>query len=530
MEVNRNILMGVAFCGQLMMGAAKNAGTDNADTRPNILFCVVDDVSFGHWGCYGAKWVHTPACDYVASSGALFTRAFTPNAKSGPSRSCILTGLNSWQLGPAANHFAFFPEDVRSFPEVLAEHGYQVGMTGKGWFPGDPGRQNGKPRELIGKRYNRIKCNPPYPTVSNIDYSANFRLFLKKRNAEEPFFFWYGGWEAHRPYTPGSGISENRTGESVDRVPGIYPDCATVRTDMCDYAFEIEYFDSHLSRMIAMLDDEGILDNTIIVVTSDNGMSFPRIKGQCYYDSHHMPLVIMWPGRIEPGIVIDSFVSFTDFAPTILDAARIRPEESGMKPFEGKSLLNLLKNTDDDPRPFMCIGKERHDIGRPGDAGYPIRGIITEKWLYLVNYESSRDPAGNPETGYLNYDASPTKTLLLGRKNRYYRLSFGKRPAEELYDIVSDPDCIDNLARKRFAAPICDSLRSIMENKLVEDGDPRMFGRGDEFDRYEFSNPLYRNYYDRLMRNDSIPLPNWIVPSDVDWKRQHRLRGRVHPL
>lgn len=112
---------------------------------------------------------------------------------------------------------------------------------------------------------------------------------------------------------------------------------------MCDYAFEIEYFDSHLSRMIAMLDDEGILDNTIIVVTSDNGMSFPRIKGQCYYDSHHMPLVIMWPGRIEPGIVIDSFVSFTDFAPTILDAARIRPEESGMKPFEGKSLLNLLK-------------------------------------------------------------------------------------------------------------------------------------------------------------------------------------------
>lgn len=299
---------------------------------------------------------------------------------------------------------------------------------------------------------------------------------------------------------------------------------------MCDYAFEIEYFDSHLSRMIAMLDDEGILDNTIIVVTSDNGMSFPRIKGQCYYDSHHMPLVIMWPGRIEPGIVIDSFVSFTDFAPTILDAARIRPEESGMKPFEGKSLLNLLKNTDDDPRPFMCIGKERHDIGRPGDAGYPIRGIITEKWLYLVNYESSRDPAGNPETGYLNYDASPTKTLLLGRKNRYYRLSFGKRPAEELYDIVSDPDCIDNLARKRFAAPICDSLRSIMENKLVEDGDPRMFGRGDEFDRYEFSNPLYRNYYDRLMRNDSIPLPNWIVPSDVDWKRQHRLRGRVHPL
>ncbi|HIW65372.1 MAG TPA: sulfatase-like hydrolase/transferase, partial [Candidatus Alistipes intestinipullorum] len=234
--------------------------------------------------------MHTPACDYVASNGALFTRAFTPNAKSGPSRSCILTGLNSWQLGPAANHFAFFPEDVRVFPEVLAENGYQVGMTGKGWFPGDPGQKDGKPRELIGKKYNRIKCDPPYPTISNIDYSANFRFFLKKRDVDKPFFFWYGGWEAHRPYTPGSGISGDRTEKSVDRVPEIYPDCATVRTDMCDYAFEIEYFDRHLSKMIEMLDHEGILDNTIIVVTSDNGMSFPRIKGQCYYDSHHMPL------------------------------------------------------------------------------------------------------------------------------------------------------------------------------------------------------------------------------------------------
>ena len=201
-----------------------------------------------------------------------------------------------------------------------------------------------------------------------------------------------------------------------------------------------------------------------------------------------------------------------------------------MKPFDCRSLVSLLENNEDEPRPFMWIGKERHDIGRPGDVGYPIRGIITEEWIYLVNYEPTRDPAGNPETGYLNYDASPTKTLLLKRKGRYYRLSFGKRPSEELYNIVSDPDCIDNLAGKSSATLICDSLRTIMENKLIEDEDPRMFGKGDVFDRYEFSNPLCRNYYDRLLRNDSIPLPNWIVPSDVDWKRQNRLRGTTHPF
>lgn len=515
--------MGAAFCGPLFTAAAQNAKTAKQDDRPNILFCVVDDVSYGHFGCLGAEWINTPACDYVASNGAVFTRAFTPNAKSGPSRSCIITGLTSWQLGPAANHFVFFPEDVPTFPEILAENGYQVGMTGKGWFPGEPGMKDGKPRELIGRRYNNIKCKPPYPTVSNIDYAANFRNFLKKRDKDEPFFFWYGGWEAHRPYTPGSGLSDNRNADSVDRVPQIFPDNSIVREDLCDYAFEIEYFDLHLSRMINMLKREGILENTIIVVTSDNGMSFPRIKGQCYYDSHHMPLLIMWPGRIKSGSVIDSFVSFTDFAPTILDVAQIDAESSGMKPFEGQSLLDVLVNGETTSREFVCIGKERHDVGRPGDVGYPIRGIVTDKWLYLVNYEPSRDPAGNPETGYLNYDASPTKTMLLAKKNKYHKLSFGRRPSVELYDIVSDPDCVKNLARKKSLAHICDSLRTIMEGKLIEDGDRRMAGRGEEFEKYLFSNPLYRGYYDRMMQKDSVPVPNWIVPSDIDWKLRNKM-------
>ena len=86
-------------------------------------------MSYGHWGCYGCDWIKTPGCDFVARRGVRFTNAYTPNAKSGPSRSCILTGLTSWQLGAAANHFAFFPQDVMTFPEALKENGYTVGMT-----------------------------------------------------------------------------------------------------------------------------------------------------------------------------------------------------------------------------------------------------------------------------------------------------------------------------------------------------------------------------------------------------------------
>lgn len=104
--------------------------------RPNILFAISDDQSFPHAGAYGCTWVKTPAFDRVAKEGLLFNQAFTPNAKCSPSRAYILTGRNSWQLEEATNHVPFFPEKFKTFPEALAEQGYFVGRTGKGWAPG----------------------------------------------------------------------------------------------------------------------------------------------------------------------------------------------------------------------------------------------------------------------------------------------------------------------------------------------------------------------------------------------------------
>ena len=107
----------------------------------------------------------------------------------------------------------------------------------------------------------------------------------------------------------------------------------------------------------------------------------------------------------------------------------------------------------------MLIGKERNDIGRPHDWGYPIRGIVKGDQLYLHNFEPTRWPGGNPETGYLDCDGGPTKTEVLktrtipGQK-RYWDLCFGKRPAEEFYDLRADPDCVTNLAGRVEAAGV----------------------------------------------------------------------------
>ena len=130
----------------------------------------------------------------------------------------------------------------------------------------------------------------------------------------------------------------------------------------------------------------------------------------------------------------------------------------------------------DPTRNRMVIGKERHDLGRPNDQGYPVRAIRTPEYLYVRNYEPDRWPAGNPETSYPNCDNGPTKTLITSQFDAYYRLCFGKRPAEELYRVDADPDCMKNLADEPSLRALKDQLSSEMESLLRKDEDPRVFG------------------------------------------------------
>ena len=467
------------------------------ENRPNILFCIADDATFLHFGAYGSKWVKTPSFDKVANEGLLFMNAYTPNAKCGPSRACILTGRNSWQLGPLANHLAYWPEgDYTSVMEALAEKGYAVGYTGKPWAPGDAGEVNGKPREVTGKSFNSIKTTPPTSGISNTDYAANFDDFLNKKNSGEPFCFWYGGHEPHPRYEYGSGKKKGgKKISSVDYVPSFWPDTDSIRNDMLDYSYEIEYFDTQLGKMLKMLEEKGLLENTMIVVTSDNGMPFPRIKGQEYELSNHLPLAIMWKDGIKkPGRVIHDFISFIDFVPTFLSAAGIDAKDTRMKPLQGKSLFPIFKSAKNgvvnENNDHVIFGKERHDVGRPDERGYPIRGIVKGEFLYLKNFEPGRWPAGNPETGYLNCDGSPTKTIILNENranpghNKYWLWDFGKRPDDELYNIKKDPECLQNLATDKEYINQMNDLRNQLFAELKQQHDPRMYGNGTIFEKY----------------------------------------------
>lgn len=495
--------------------------------RPNILFCIMDDASWAHMGAYGCEWVDTPAFDRLAEEGLLFRNAYTPNAKCAPSRSCILTGRNSWQLEEAANHVLDFPAKFRTFPEVLLENGYATGRTGKGWAPGNPGAINGRPRELIGRDWSELEAPPPASGMSGIDYAANFERFLDSVE-DRPWFFWFGAQEPHRHYEYGSGARAGKKLSDIDRVPAFWPDNETVRNDLLDYALEIEHADAHLGRMIRMLEARGLLENTVVLMTSDNGMPFPRCKAQEYEYSNHMPLAVRWPkGIARPGRSIDDMVSFIDFAPTFLELAGIPFAASGMQPSPGRSLTDIFCSEKDGQvnpaRDFVLIGKERHDYSRPNNAGYPIRGIVGKDHLYLYNYALDRWPAGNPELGYLDCDGSPTKTLILdqrraGRETNYWDWSFGKRTVhEELYEIADDPDCMENLAAAEKAGALKREMRARMEAALKEQDDPRMAGNGAVFDTYGYSVPHGWNFYERFMQGEFTPeTTGWVNPSDYE--------------
>lgn len=500
---------------------------ENPPPPPNILFAIADDWG-AHAGAYGTKWVKTPGFDRIASEGLLFTRAYTPVAKCAPSRAIVLTGRHAWQLEEAGNHMAVFPHKFKSWPEVLMEKGWHMGVTGKGWGPGIANDAAGKPRQITGKPFNKHKAKPLTDGISPNDYAANFVDFLDAAPDKAPWCFWYGSTEPHRGYEFQSGVKKGgKKLSDIDRVPEYWPDNETVRHDMLDYALEVEHTDNHLVRMIAELERRGELDNTVIIVTADHGMPFPRVKGYAYHDCNRIPLAIRWPAGIgTAGRVIDDFVNFTEIAPTLLDLAGVSREDSGMAAITGKTWRPLLESDRGGQieawRNHVLVGKERTDIGRPYDWGYPIRGIIRDDFLYLRNYEPGRWPAGNPETGYLDTDGGATKTFILeagrrDRTDRHWQLNFGMRPGVELFNLTADPDCVRNLADLEEQAARIAVLEAEMTARLEEQGDPRMFGNGYLFDEYPIHTDGTRDFYERFMNGTlDKSKAGWVNESDFE--------------
>jgi N-sulfoglucosamine sulfohydrolase len=476
-----------------------------AADRPNILVAVADDQSWVHTSAAGYRAVATPAFDQVCQRGVRFTQCIAGSPGCSPSRAALLTGLHHWQLEEAGTHDSSFPKRFQTYPDRLERAGYFVGCTGKGWGPGN-WKVSGRTRNPAGTAYDRCKTSPPFKGISHNDYAANFAEFLRGRPKGRPFCFWYGANEPHREYEPGSGLKSGKRLEDA-AVPPFLPDAPQVRSDLLDYCVEIEWFDRHLGRMLDMLEKSGELANTLVIVTGDNGMSFPRAKANTYEYGIHVPLAISWPDRVPGGRVVDDLVGFVDLTATILDAANVDREEirRGPDPLVGKSLMNVLSSNKqgivDPARTMVFSGRERHASARHGDVSYPSRALRTHEYLYIRNFHPERWPAGDPreymEDGrlgpmhgaYRDIDSAPTLELLVENADRepfahFLQLAVAKRPAEELYDIRHDPGCLVNLAGTPPNNSTLQRLRHTLLDYLQKTGDPRLGRNPDAFDTH----------------------------------------------
>jgi len=464
-----------------------------AQPRPNILFCISDDQSYAHTGANGAPQIKTPAFDRIAREGIRFTRAFCDAPTCGPSRSAILTGQSIWRLEEAGNIHSTLPAKFTTYTQLLQEAGYAVGFTGKGWSPGrlEPGGRTTNP---AGEEFSRRKVRPSVKGMSNKDYASNFTDFLDQVSKGQPFCFWLGTHEPHRGYEQGVG---RRAGKDPAKVivPHIFPDHPIVRSDLLDYFVEIEHFDKMVARAIQTLEKKGQLENTIVVVTSDHGMPFPRAKASLYDAGTHVPLAIRWPkGITSAGRVHNGLVNLSDMAPTFLEVAGLQAPRM----MTASSLSNVFGNKSITEPRSAYLAMERHDGCRQGGKGYPCRAVRTQEYLYIRNYEAGRWPAGNPDREFCaryipfgEVDSSPTKTLLMENKDkggfkRFYDLAFAKRPAEELYHVSKDPGQLVNLAGNPSFARVQKQLSSQLQERLVQTKDPRALGIDAPWDYYPY--------------------------------------------
>ena len=433
---------------------------ENPPQTPNILFLIADDWSYPHAGAYGDKVVHTPTFDWLAENGAVFENAYCSAPSCSPSRASILLGRYPHQNESAGNLWSVIPNKFPNWVSLLKEAGYHSGKSRKGWAPGD----------FKAGGYEHNPAGRDYP---------DFRTFLKNKKDEQPFVYWFGSSDPHRIYETNSGV---KTGMdlSLVEVPGFLPDLPCVRNDILDYYYEVERFDRECGNIIAQLKENQMLENTLIIMTSDNGMPFPRAKATLYDYGTRIPLAMYWKDHIEGGKIITDFMNFVDFAPTFLEAAQLEIPLV----FSGSSLLEIFTSQGNkSDRTKVFLERERHANVRKGDLSYPIRAIRTKEFLYIKNFEPDRWPAGDPNAHisvgqYGDVDNSISKFLIMKMEGKlsdknYFKLAFGKRPSEELYRLSNDPFNLKNeIENKAYRAEVL-SLRKELKNWMKQTNDLR---------------------------------------------------------
>jgi arylsulfatase A-like enzyme len=414
--------------------------------RPNILWISVEDIS-PRLGCYGDPLARTPTFDQLAAEGMRFTSAFTTAGVCAPSRAAIITGMYQTSIG--AHHmrttheaqglptpyFTVPPPEVKAFTEYLRAAGYFCTNNSKTDY------QFGVP-------------------VTAWDESST-TAHWKNRKKDQPFFAVFNFTTTHESRIWPRADKELQTDPGKVTLPPYYPDTPLIRQDYARHYDNIAEVDRQAAEILKQLEEDGLAEDTVVLFWSDHGDGLPRAKRWLYDSGLHVPLVVRWPGQIEPGTIREDLISFIDLAPTMLSLAGFEIPAY----MQGRAFLGPQARP---PRKYIHAARDRID-----ESYDRVRAVRDERYKLIRNFYPEK-PYILP-VPYRDRMLTMQELLRLDSEDQLegpQKLWMQEvRPHEELYDLYEDPHEIDNLVDKPGYSAIASRLRTELNRWIRETGD-----------------------------------------------------------
>lgn len=438
----RNISVAILTVFVCLTIVENGIAADDKAKQPNLLFIIADDCTHRDIGCYGGQAL-TPNIDQLATEGMRFTQCFQAAPMCSPTRHNIYTGLYPVKSGAYPNH-TFAKDGTKSVVHYLKPRGYRVALSGKTHIA---------PKEVFPFEYSGGK---------NPDLKAVEKLFEESKDAGTPFCLFACSNEPHTPYTMGD---PSKYDADKIELPANFVDTPETRAQYVKYLAEISYYDWQVGECLRLLDKHGHTDNTLVVVVSEQGSSFPFAKWTCYDSGLQSALIARWPGRIAKGTTSDAMVEYVDVLPTFLDAAGIEQP----KVLDGRSFLPVLTGQETKHKDFVFgIMTTRGIIN--GSEHFGIRSVRSARYKYIVNL--------TPEVAFRNACVKSPSFVSWKAKAESGDAAaaeivrrYQHRPAEEFYDVTTDTLEWKNVADDPKLAEVKAELKNQLAKWMTAQGD-----------------------------------------------------------
>lgn len=431
-----------------------------------MLLLTADDMNHDSLGFSGCQLRGvSPHLDRLAGQSLSFERAHVTVAVCQPSRQCLLTGRYPHRNGSTG----FYPVSagVPTLAEILKDTGFHLGILGKAIHL--------RPLEKFPWHYLRDEdvLGTGRDPQKYYEYSKEF--FQQAKREGKPFFLMANSHDPHRPFAGSEGSqalnypSPSRTFRADEvKVPGFLPDLPDVRKEMAQYHSSVNRCDQTMGGILRALDESGFAEKTLVLFMSDNGISMPFAKSNCYFHSTRTPWLVRWPGVVKPGVDRTHAVSGIDYMPTVLEALGL-PFPEGM---DGRSFLPVLRGQPQQGREQVvtCYNEAF------GNKSYPMRCLQDQRFGYIYNsWADGRKRYSTEGMSGLAFKAMQQASDADQALAERVKLLVHRMP-EELYDFSADPDALHNLINDPKYAGQRKTMRAAMLSWMQKTSDP-LLGR-----------------------------------------------------